>query len=278
MQVIYVEKNLRNHPRAVKIIERFKDKTVILCEHYGEIFNRKKQSFRQQKADPALIIAEKKGRKILPTPPNFGIGGIHNYYFSHLLNCPFDCRYCFLQGMYQSAHYVIFINYEDFMNEIKIISEQHKEPCYFFSGYDSDSLAYEPVTHFIKHFLPFFAEHPKAILELRTKSANVNELLKYQAPQNCIVAYSLNPSCLVDQIEHKTASLEKRLKAIKKLADHGYAIGLRFDPLIVPDVTPPGAMTGSLDREAASAPAAVAPLARCRSRVLLRWGRLAARR
>ena len=29
-------------------------------------------------------------------------------------NCIYDCRYCFLQGMYRSAHYVVFINYEDY--------------------------------------------------------------------------------------------------------------------------------------------------------------------
>jgi spore photoproduct lyase len=235
MQVIYIEKSLINHPRAINIIKRFKRKTVITCNHYGEIFNRKKQSFRQQKENPALIIAEKKGKRVLETPPNFGIGGNRNFYFSHLLNCPFDCRYCFLQGMYQSAHYLLFINYEDFMNEIKVITEESLEPTYFFSGYDSDSLAYEPITQFIGNFLPFFSKHPKAILELRSKSANVKELLKYNPPQNCIVAYSLNPEVLVKKVEHKTASLEKRLNAIKALADHGYRIGLRFDPLIYDD-------------------------------------------
>ena len=38
-------------------------------------------------------------RKLVhPVPATYGIGGDENYYFSHMLNCLYDCRYCFLQG------------------------------------------------------------------------------------------------------------------------------------------------------------------------------------
>ncbi|SVD49612.1 uncharacterized protein METZ01_LOCUS402466, partial [marine metagenome] len=50
----------------------------------------------------------------MATPEGYGIGGKNNYYFSHMLNCIYDCRYCFLQGMYRSAHYVLFVNYDEF--------------------------------------------------------------------------------------------------------------------------------------------------------------------
>ena len=55
---------------------------------------------------------------VLEVPDNYGIGAKYNYYFSHKLNCVYDCRYWFLQGLFQSAHYVLFINYEDFMHEL----------------------------------------------------------------------------------------------------------------------------------------------------------------
>src|SRR3990167_10728610 len=156
MQVIYVEKALRHHPRVLRIINRFQQPEIIYCDHYREVFNRKAQNFRLQKQNPALLLAEKPGHRVLSTPKGFGIGGIENYYFSHMLNCLYDCRYCFLQGMYSSANYVVFINYEDFMNDIKSMCSTAAEPLYFFSGYDGDSLAFEPVTQFVKEFLPFF--------------------------------------------------------------------------------------------------------------------------
>lgn len=232
MQVIYVESAIETHPQTQAILARYPQKEVVLCHHYGEIFNRSKQHFRQQKQAPALILAEKKGKKVLSTPEGFGISTSRNYYFSHLLNCPFDCRYCFLQGMYNSAHHVLFINYDDFKQEIAHTIAADDTPCTFFSGYDADSLALEPVTGFIASFLPFFSQYPQATLELRTKSANVNALLSQPAISNCVVAFSFTPQRISSQVEHGVPSIAKRLDSITKLVDAGYQIGLRFDPIV----------------------------------------------
>ena len=153
---------------------RYSRLPLIPIERYGEIFNRKAQNFRVQKQAPALIIAKKQNNLVLPAPEQYGIGGKHNYYFSHMLNCVYDCRYCFLQGMYQSANYVLFINYEDFFSEIKLIKGK-QAGCHFFSGYDCDSLALEPVTGFAEESLKFFGAEPDALLELRTKSTQVRK-------------------------------------------------------------------------------------------------------
>lgn len=236
MQIIYCESTIRNHPRVEQIIRKVGQQALIIeCENYKEIFNLKSQNFRIQKQKPALILAQKPGKRVLPVPQGFGIGSQHNYYFSHMLNCLYDCRYCFLQGMYPSAHYVVFINYEDFALEIKqvlIDLPSKSETPYFFSGYDGDSLAFEAVTGFLDFFLPFFALHPQAILEIRTKSASIQPLLNQQALANCIVAFSFTPQAISEQFEHKVPPLAKRLQAMQKLAACGWKIGLRFDPLI----------------------------------------------
>ena len=111
---IYIEDSVRSHPRTLDILKRFHGITRVDCERYSEIFNPKAQSFRLQKANPGLILAQKFGNFVLPAPDSYGIGASRNFYFSHMLNCMYDCRYCFLQGMYRSAHYVLFVNYEDF--------------------------------------------------------------------------------------------------------------------------------------------------------------------
>ena len=101
-----------------------------------------------QKRRPALILAHKTGQRVLAAPVGYGIGGGHNFYFSHMLNCLYDCRYCFLQGMYRSAHMVVFINYEDFQTDISAHIAESPDVPYFFSGYDCDSLAMEGITSF----------------------------------------------------------------------------------------------------------------------------------
>lgn len=233
MQTIYIEKNILSHPRVKRILNQFDvNSQIIECDYYKEVFNPKSQNFRIQKQNPALILAEKHDSRVLATPPGFGVGGEKNYYFSHMLNCLYDCRYCFLQGMYSSANYVLFINYEEFMHDIKHIDDTANSPNYFFSGYDCDSLAYEPVSHFLKEFLPFFASLNNSVLELRTKSTNVKELLNHKSFKHCIVAFSFTPDEISQLVEHKVPSITKRLSAMKAVADHGWQIGLRFDPLI----------------------------------------------
>ena len=120
IETIYIENQIKKHFRTKQILSRFKKKIeIVYCDHYGEIFNIKSQNFRIQKKKPSLILAKKEGKKLHNIPSSFSIGGKKNYYFSHMLNCIYDCEYCFLQGKHMSAHYLLFVNYEDFFVEIK---------------------------------------------------------------------------------------------------------------------------------------------------------------
>ena len=233
ISTLYIEKEISEEERVTIIGDRFDHVETLTCDFYGEIFNRKAQNFRFQKQNPALILAKKHKGFVLPAPESYGIGGDLNFYFSHMMNCIYDCRYCFLQGMYRSANYVVFVNYESFADEIREIANQHPDKSvYFFSGYDCDSLALEPITKFIDFILPVFEELPNAFLELRTKSTQIRGLLERPVLENAIVAFSLSPDNIVNALEDKTASLSKRIDALVKLQDKGWKIGLRFDPLI----------------------------------------------
>lgn len=180
IDTLYIEASVADHPRTRRILARFPQVRRIDCERYTEVFNRNAQNFRLQKIKPSLILASKHGQTVLPTPLGYGIGGQYNYYFSHMLNCVYDCRYCFLQGMYRSGHYVVFVNYEDFYQGIDTVMAQHpNQPVWFFSGYDCDSLALEPLSNFVGETLDFFRQRPQAQLELRTKSTQIRTLLKH---------------------------------------------------------------------------------------------------
>lgn len=233
IDTLYIEENVLPHPRVADLLRRFPKARQIICGRYGEVFNPKAQNFRLQKRRPALILAEKHKNFMLEAPSGYGIGARRNYYFSHMLNCLYDCRYCFLQGMYQSAHYVLFVNYEDFQESIReLCAEFQNEDIHFFSGYDCDSLALEPVTGFAEHFLPFFDRLPNAWLELRTKSTQIRNLLNRPPLPRCIVAFSLNPADIAAKVEEKAPPLHRRLQAMARLQKQGWLLGLRFDPLI----------------------------------------------
>lgn len=230
---IYLESELRDHPRAQRLLARLHRLPVTEIGHFGEVFNPRAQNFRLQKKNPALIIARKTKGQVLAAPEGYGLGGAYNYYFSHMLNCIYDCRYCFLQGMYQSAHQVLFLNYEDFSNGIRQAAAAHAgEPVWFYSGYDCDSLANEPMTGFAEYFIPQIAAIDNAWMELRTKSTQVRSMLKMEPQSRVVTAFSFSDAISHQRLERGVPTIGKRVDAMRRLLDAGWPVGLRFDPVV----------------------------------------------
>ena len=234
-KIIYIENEIKDHKRTEQICRKFKNPEIIIINRFSEIFNKKNQSFRIQKTNPALIIAKKHNKLLLKTPENYGIGNKCNYYFSYMYNCIFDCKYCFLQGLYSSANYVIFVNYEDFYNEIKKISDYNKQKnITLFSGYDCDSLAFESVSNFMSYLIKKISKHKNIELEIRTKSTYTKSFSK-NIINNIIIAYSFTPEKFSNKYESGVPSINKRLTVLKKLSNLGWKLGIRFDPVVVYD-------------------------------------------
>jgi spore photoproduct lyase len=232
-ETIYVEREVEEQPRARRILTRFPGAVRIACDRYTEIFNRRAQSFRLQKRKPSLILARKNERGVLEIPPGYGMGGERNFFFSHMLNCVHDCRYCYLRGMHRSAHLLLFVNYEHFAGEIeRLTREAPGRQSHFFSGFGCDSLALDRMTGFTGFFLPLFADLDNAWLELRTKSVRIGALLRREPMPRVVVAFSLAPRAVCRHLEQGAPSLQKRLDAMSRLAERGWRLGLRFDPLI----------------------------------------------
>jgi len=235
VDTVYIEQAIAEHARTREILARYPKARTILIDRYSEVFNSHSQNFRIQKSNPSLILAAKQNNRVHTTPAQYETGGGAHFYFSHMLNCVYDCRYCFLQGMLRSANYLVFVNYEDFIDDIHTLAKQHAQddkPVWFFSGYDCDSLAYEPVTKFADFFVPEFASIPNAVLELRTKSTQIRSLLSRPAQDNVVVASSLSPENVAAEIELGAPPVRKRVEALRKLQENGWRIGLRFDPII----------------------------------------------
>lgn len=230
---VYVETAVREHPRTLHLLERLHRLPLVEIEHYGEVFNPRAQNFRLQKKNPAIIIAHKNKGQVLAAPEGYGLGGDYNYYFSHMLNCIYDCRYCFLQGMYQSAHQVLFVNYEDFGEQIRHVAARHRgKPVWFYSGYDCDSLANEPMTRFTDFFIPLIADIDNAWMELRTKSTQVRSMLEMEPVSRVVTAFSFSDQFSHGKLEHGVPTVAKRVGAMCRLLEAGWPVGLRFDPVV----------------------------------------------
>lgn len=151
---------------------------------------------------------------------NFGVG------------CLFDCGYCYLQNFMNNPLMTLFGNLEDLFAEV---DQRTKNPSHHFrigTGEYTDSLALEQLTGLSGILVDYFAKKPNATLELKTKSDNVDSLLGLDHRGRTVISWSVNPPFVTENIEHDTASLERRLAAARRAQDAGYRLGFHLDPLI----------------------------------------------
>lgn len=214
-----------------KILARYPHAARIPISHYKDLFNRKKQNFRLQKQSPKLILAVKCGRLVYQGAPvcqNFG--NRYFYYTSSVMNCLYDCSYCYLQGMYPSANLVVFVNLEDIFAEVERLLQQH--PVYLSISYDTDLLALESLTGYLEQWVRFTAAHRDLTIEIRTKAANVTALRSLPPCERVIFAWTLSPESVIRRFEDHTPSLTARLKAAATAQSAGFLLRLCFDPLL----------------------------------------------
>jgi spore photoproduct lyase len=234
---IFVEEQLKNHDHANKILAHFPNAPVKYIRKVEDVFGRVHRPYLQKREDLQLFIGEKKGQLIKEAPPAYGTKGAPHYYFVHAYNCIYECNYCYLQGYFNSPDLVFFINHQDVIKamEQKLSESSNEHKVWFHAGEFSDSLALSHITGELPLYFDFFNKHPNAMLELRTKSANAKELLKLDPLDNIIVSFSVSPAKKIKINDLKTPSLSARLKAISKVAERGYKIGIHLDPIIFED-------------------------------------------
>lgn len=159
-----------------------------------------------------------------------------NYYIVNLSkNCIYDCSYCFLQDFLDNnPMQVAYVNIEDLLCELEEVFTQYPDRSFRVgTGELTDSLALDDIVPHTNHLLPFFNQQSNAVLELKTKSDKITNLLNHSDPTNIIVSWSLNPQAITELEEKGTPSLTRRLEAARRCLDKGYRIGFHFDPIIL---------------------------------------------
>jgi len=227
---VYIEKSVLDHPNTKAILSKMKPKNTVMIDDYAQVFNRNNQNFTMQKKAVQCILAEKKFHFYYDGSPYCEDFEQEKFYYcSPILNCLYDCHYCYLKALHPSAHCVIFVNNEDFIQSVKEELLQDGKPVYLALSYDADLLALEGLTHFIEGWFPLLEATPHLTIEIKTK-ANIFPFSK--VPDNLIFAWSLLPQGLIDTYEPKTPTLATRIQAAKQAQNCGANIRLSFEPLL----------------------------------------------
>lgn len=231
---LYIERDAIDYADTQKVVNQFPNAKTIFIDNYKEVFDRSNQDWRAQKKSQSLILAVRRDSflyKGTDIAPDFGN---HRFFYNSLvLNCLYDCDYCYLQGMFSSAHAVLFVNNGDFQQAVK--DELHNGPIYLAISYDTDLLAFESILPYCERWITFAGDHQQLTVELRTKSSNYRAISSLNPVDNVVLAWTLSPPFIADKYEPKTPSFKARLRAVKAAIHDGWDVRLCFDPLLYVD-------------------------------------------
>ena len=232
---IYVEKKILNNKNTLEILSKFKDVKIIEIDNYKEVFSSNNQDFHLQKLGQKLILASNKPNMIYKGAVVCESFENDNFYYtSSIINCVYDCEYCYLQGVYSSGNIVIFVDIEKVFEEVEELYNKLKT-LYLCVSYDTDLLAIENICGFSEKWYYFIEDKKDLKIELRTKSGNIDKFLNLKPLDNFIIAFTLSPENLALKNEKYTASFKNRVKAIKELQEKGWKVRICIDPLIYSD-------------------------------------------
>ena len=144
-------------------------------------------------------------------------------------SCGFDCSYCSIQSFYNQNT----ISFDSgFADKLLKLNLDKNKTYHIGTGQASDSLMFGNREGILDALFLFARNNPNVILEFKTKSDNIKYLLENDVPKNILCTWSLNTKTIIENEEHLTASLDKRIKAARALADKGIKVGFHFHPIV----------------------------------------------
>ena len=180
-----------------------------------------------------LLLKRDKGRSFKPFPESEDYLSCDYFTLHTAEGCDLECSYCILQAYLTNPFLTVYVNLEEMLENLDGLLRENKDRFFRIgTGQLADSLSLDPVTEFSKTLVPFFSQQDNAVLELKTKSHFIENLLGLEPQNKTIVSWSMNSKKIQDEEEHKCASFAERIAAAKKVTAAGYRAGFHLDPII----------------------------------------------
>ena len=226
---IFITEDIKNYKKGKEILEKIKNYSVIESEaEFVKMIKGKKLTYKEEKQ--YMFFGVKKGKFLKEYHLDEKFKGIkEEYYLSYENNCPFNCLYCYLREYYGHGAFIFYVNIEEMFAELDGFK---KKGAMISCGIVNDSLVMDSVTGITKDLIGYFKNRKELLLEIRSKSKNIGNILETGGSENIITSFTFSPQEVISRYEIGTALLEERVEAALKLQQAGFKIGLRIDPMI----------------------------------------------
>ena len=226
---IYYEENITQYELGKYLLEKYKSVPKFIIENHNNIEEmRKKENKEFPKMKRNLIIGIRKTHKFVPN------NKISNYLVPYTSSgCTAMCLYCYLVCNYNKCAYLrLFVNREEMLNKILKTANESKEELVFEIGSNSDLILENLITGNLKWTIEDFSKAEKGYITFPTKFDMVEDILDVKGKERVIIRMSVNPKEIISKVEMGTSQLEERVKAINKLKEAGYKVGILIAPVI----------------------------------------------
>jgi spore photoproduct lyase len=149
------------------------------------------------------------------------------------------CGYCILSAYLGSEANVVFGNAaQEGLRELEQRLEEGQAndrsglSHRYCTGEFADSLLLDKSLGLGERLVKLFRNKAPYVLELKTKTAQVDHLLDLDHGGGTVISFSVNAPAVSEREEPLAASLEDRLRAGRKAQGAGYRVGLHFDPIV----------------------------------------------
>lgn len=229
---IFFEKNVELYPLGKFLLEKYKDIPAEIIENHNNIeILREKDNKDFPILKQNLIIGVRKTHKFVE---NHKVSDYLVPYTSS--GCTAMCLYCYLVCNYNKCSYLrLFVNREEMLDKIIKVANKSEKNLTFEIGSNSDLILENTITDNLVWTIKNFASEPKGFLTFPTKFDMVDPILNLRHNGKIIVRMSVNPEELIKKVELGTSPLKDRIKAINKLVDSDYKVGIIIAPVILVD-------------------------------------------
>jgi len=233
IQKIHVDQSCLDHPYTREILARAGLDWEVVPD--GQLPVRLDRPYPESMTEGKrhLFLTSHKGQFFKPCPATREYRCCDYHVLNTGMNCPIDCVYCILQAYLNNPWLSFYVNVEALLVETAAVLRQNPNTFYRIgTGEFTDSLAIDRLTRLSTILVPFMAKQRNGMLELKTKSAVIDNLEHLEHGGRTMISWSLNSSRVLEREELRAATLGERLEAAAQCARWGYRLGFHFDPII----------------------------------------------
>jgi spore photoproduct lyase len=196
-----------------------------------------RRAYAEAKATLAVTVASASKRKLQPIAPSA------DWRVDLAEGCPAHCNYCYLAGSLKGPPITrayanlpeIFAGLPDYVGRGTVTSRSRQrahEGTTFEASCYTDPLGIEHLTGSLSALIAHFGEWDEDVqLRFTSKFDSVEPLLGIEHRGRTRMRFSLNPQ-LFARFEGGTSPVAGRLRAMRRMAEYGYRVGLTIAPII----------------------------------------------